>query len=172
MSLSTWLASSYVVFHMVVVVVCRCSHGCRHIMSLSTWLLSSYVVVHIVVVVLCRCPHGCRRLISLSTWLSSSYVVVHMVVSRLISLSTWLSSSVVVVHMVVVVFCRFPHQTKDRVTRTPWTTMGERMCSRGVSSSCSTGGTRCANLDNDDELPTHLHCKIFKITSIKSMWSK
>jgi hypothetical protein len=85
MSLYTWLSSSYVVVHMVVVVLCRCPHGCRRLMSLSTWLSTSYVIVHMVVVLLCRCPHGCRRLMSLSTWLSSSYLVVHMIVVLLCS---------------------------------------------------------------------------------------
>jgi hypothetical protein len=83
MSLSTWLSSSDVVVHMVVVVLCRFPHGYRRFMSLSTWLWSSYVVVHMVVVVLCSCAHCCRRLMS-----SSSYVVVH---------------------PVVVVLCRCPH---------------------------------------------------------------
>ncbi len=38
------------------------------------------------------------------------------------------------------------HKTKDRVTRTPIKTGGELRCSRRVSSSCSTTGTRCVNL--------------------------
>ena len=33
------------------------------------------------------------------------------------------------------------HKTKDRVTGTPLKTGGELMCSRRVSSSCSTSGT-------------------------------
>jgi hypothetical protein len=46
----------------------------------------------------------------------------------------------------------FPHSrliagfTKDRVTRTPLKTGGELRCSRRVSSSYSTSGTRCVNL--------------------------
>ena len=36
--------------------------------------------------------------------------------------------------------------TKDRVTQTPLKTGGELRCSRRVSSSCSTGGTRRFNL--------------------------
>ena len=35
------------------------------------------------------------------------------------------------------------YKTKDRVTRTPLITGGELRCSGGVSSSCSTSGTRC-----------------------------
>jgi hypothetical protein len=73
MSLYTWLSSFYVVVYMVVVVLCRCIHGCRRFMSLYTWLSSFYVVVHMVVVVLCRCIHGCRRFMSLYTWLSHVY---------------------------------------------------------------------------------------------------
>ena len=38
------------------------------------------------------------------------------------------------------------HKTKDRVTRTPLTTGGDRMCSGRVNSSCSTSGTRRVNL--------------------------
>ena len=38
------------------------------------------------------------------------------------------------------------HKTKDRVTRTPLKTGGERRCSRWVGSSCSTSGTRRVNL--------------------------
>jgi len=38
------------------------------------------------------------------------------------------------------------HKTKDRVTRTPLKTWGERRCSGRVSSSCYTSGTRRANL--------------------------
>jgi hypothetical protein len=38
------------------------------------------------------------------------------------------------------------YKTKDRVTRTPLKTGGELMYSRRVSSSCSTSGTRRANL--------------------------
>ena len=38
------------------------------------------------------------------------------------------------------------HKTKDRTTRTPLITRGELKCSGRVSSSCSTGGTRRANL--------------------------
>ena len=37
-------------------------------------------------------------------------------------------------------------KTKDRVTRTPLKTGGERRCFGGVSSSCSTSGTRRVNL--------------------------
>jgi hypothetical protein len=37
-------------------------------------------------------------------------------------------------------------KTKDRATRTPLKTMGELMCSRRVSSFCSTSGTRRATL--------------------------
>jgi hypothetical protein len=38
------------------------------------------------------------------------------------------------------------YKTKDRVTRTPVKTGGELMCFAGVSSSCSTSGTRRVNL--------------------------
>ena len=38
------------------------------------------------------------------------------------------------------------YKTKDRVTRTPQKTGGELRCSRRVSSSCSTSGTRRVNL--------------------------
>ena len=38
------------------------------------------------------------------------------------------------------------HKTKDRVTRTPLKPGGELMCSRRVSSSCSTSDTRRVNL--------------------------
>ena len=38
------------------------------------------------------------------------------------------------------------HKTKDRVTRTPQNTGGELRCTRRVSSSCSTSGTRRVNL--------------------------
>ena len=38
------------------------------------------------------------------------------------------------------------YKTKDRVTRTPLKTGGELGCSGGVSSSCSTSGTRGVNL--------------------------
>ena len=38
------------------------------------------------------------------------------------------------------------YKTKDRVTRTPLKTGGELRCSRRVSSSCSTSGTRRVNL--------------------------
>jgi hypothetical protein len=38
------------------------------------------------------------------------------------------------------------YKTKDRVTRSPLRTVGELMCSRRVSSSCSTSGTRRVNL--------------------------
>jgi hypothetical protein len=38
------------------------------------------------------------------------------------------------------------YKTKDRVTRTPIKTGGKLMCSRRVSSSCSTSGTRRVNL--------------------------
>jgi hypothetical protein len=38
------------------------------------------------------------------------------------------------------------HKTKDRVTRTSPKTGGELMCSRRVSSSCSTSDTRRVNL--------------------------
>ena len=38
------------------------------------------------------------------------------------------------------------HNTKDRVTRTPLKSGGELRCSRKVSSSCATSGTRRVNL--------------------------
>jgi len=38
------------------------------------------------------------------------------------------------------------HKAKVRVTRTPLKTGGELRCSRRVSSSCSTSGTRRVNL--------------------------
>ena len=38
------------------------------------------------------------------------------------------------------------YKTKDRVTRTPLKTRGERRCSGRLSSSCSTSGTRRVNL--------------------------
>ena len=38
------------------------------------------------------------------------------------------------------------YTTKDRVTRNPLKTGGELRCSRRVSSSCSTSGTRRVNL--------------------------
>ena len=41
---------------------------------------------------------------------------------------------------------KYTYKTKDRVTRTPLKTGGERMCSVKVSSSCSTSGTRRVNL--------------------------
>jgi hypothetical protein len=41
------------------------------------------------------------------------------------------------------------YKTKDRVTRTPLKTGGELRCSGRVSSSCSTSGTRCVNLDTN-----------------------
>jgi hypothetical protein len=43
--------------------------------------------------------------------------------------------------------CSFPlYKTKDRVTRTPLKTGGERRCSERVSSSYSTSSTRRVNL--------------------------
>ena len=41
---------------------------------------------------------------------------------------------------------KYTHTTKDRVTQTPLKTGGELVCSRGVSSSCSTSGTHRVNL--------------------------
>ena len=38
------------------------------------------------------------------------------------------------------------HKTKDRVTRTPLKIEGDLICSRKVSSSCSTIGTRCVTI--------------------------
>ena len=66
-----------VVVHMVVVVLCRCPHGCGRFISLYTWLSSSYVVVHMVVLVLCRCPHGCRRTVLLISCLNTQPLLSH-----------------------------------------------------------------------------------------------
>jgi hypothetical protein len=49
------------------------------------------------------------------------------------------------------------HKTKDRVTRTPLKTGGERICSRRINSSCSTSGTRRVNL-----VTTHIRCGVMK----------
>jgi hypothetical protein len=45
-------------------------------------------------------------------------------------------------------FTKQTHKTKDRVTRTPLKTGGKLRCSGMVSSSCSTSGTRHANLSH------------------------
>ena len=72
------------------------------------------------------------------------------------------------------------HKTKDRVTRTLLKTGGERRCSRRVSSSCSTIGTRRVNLvtnpvishewgkDRDYRLPTIVsHLNMLNYKTIK-----
>ena len=41
---------------------------------------------------------------------------------------------------------KYSHKTKERVTRTPQKTGGELRCSRRVSGSCPTSGTRRINL--------------------------
>jgi len=43
-------------------------------------------------------------------------------------------------------FTKHTYKTKDRVTGTPLKIEGELRCSRRVSSSCSTSGTRRVNL--------------------------
>jgi hypothetical protein len=47
------------------------------------------------------------------------------------------------------------HKTKDRVTRTPLKTGGERRCSGRVSSSCFTSGTSQSSCKPDDKSPSH-----------------
>ena len=49
------------------------------------------------------------------------------------------------------------HKIKDRVTRTPLKTGCELRCTRRVSSSCSTSGTRGVNLVSNSLLPINYH---------------
>jgi len=71
------------------------------------------------------------------------------------------------------------HKTKDRVTRTPLKTWGERRCSGKVGSSCYTSATRRANLVTNPVIShewgktgkcirqiEHIRCNLWHIYSI------